>query len=433
MMGHYLVSHLLTVITALGSALMVVRLLGTKRSPQSLLAWIVGLVFLPLVAIPLYFLFGARKFLKGKRGLALPPVREGQQLELLGDGVLAYRRLLALIADAKRSIDFTMFILGDDAVGWSVVDALCARANDGVQVRVVVDALGSGRIARRARRALAAAGAELRTFMPLLHAPLRGRNNLRLHRKVGVFDGEHVFLGGMNVAAEYMGPEERSDRWRDLAAVVSGDVAIDAGLLFESDWGYCGDKASAVTATPAANTGSATVQLVPSGPDMTNDTFYDVVLTAIFAAKTHIALVTPYYVPDESVQHALVLAARRGVRVHVVVPLKSNHALADFARRSMLRELVDAGAQLLFYPLGMVHAKAMRIDDDFAYVGSPNLDMRSFFLDYEDALCIHSPAHVAQVGAWIDALAAQSTNTGPRFRREYWLFEHVARMLAPEL
>ena len=121
------------------------------------------------------------------------------------------------------------------------------------------------------------------------------------------------------------------------------------------------------------------------------------------------------------------------MRTQLLVPSRSNHAFADFARRSLLRELADAGVELRFYPHGMVHAKAMVVDDAFAYIGSPNMDMRSFFLSYEDAICLYTSPDIGQVRAWVDALLAECTSTGPHSKREYWLFEQVARMIAPEL
>jgi cardiolipin synthase len=317
-----------------------------------------------------------------------------------------------------------------------VVDSLVARANDGVDVRVVLDAVGSTNSKRAAGRLLRAAGGSVRVFMPLLHAPLRGRNNLRCHRKLGLFDGEHLFAGGMNLAEEYMGPTPLPGRWRDVACVVSGPVAVDAAALFESDWEFCGGsprKESASGAPKPARAGEGTVQLVPSGPDMVHDTVYDAVLTAIAVATERITLVTPYYVPDDIVQHALVLAARRGVKTQLLVPTKSNHALADFARRGLLRELTAAGVHVRFYARGMVHAKAMVVDDTFAYVGSPNIDMRSFFLNYEDAVCLYSAPDIAQVRVWADALLGECVDRGPHSRRAYWMFEQVARMIAPEL
>jgi cardiolipin synthase len=271
--------------------------------------------------------------------------------------------------------------------------------------------------------------------MPLLHAPLRGRNNLRCHRKLGVFDEQHVFAGGMNVAEEYMGPLPHPGRWRDIAAVASGPVVLDAVALFASDWAFCRGPKAAQDAAPGSETaaGEATVQLVPSGPDMVHDTIYNAILTALFVAKDRIAIVTPYYVPDDVVQRALVLAARRGVRTQLVIPARSNHAMADFARRGLLRELAEAGVVLRYYPHGMVHAKAMVVDDTFAFVGSPNMDMRSFFLNYEDALCLYSAPDVAVVGQWVDALMTECVAMGPHEKRGYWLFEQIARILAPEL
>jgi cardiolipin synthase A/B len=459
---HYLLSHVVAVVTALATMLTVIRLLSTNRTPQSLMAWLLATVFVPAAAIPLYFLVGARKFpRKAKRSmlppaaptelpppgpvatvlsrLGAPPARDGHHLEVLANGEVAYAKLMELIAGAQRSIALTLFILGNDPTGRSLIDALAARARAGVRVRVVLDSVGSTNSKRRAARVIGAAGGIVRVFMPLLHAPLRGRTNLRCHRKLGVFDGQRVFAGGMNVAEEYMGPSPLPGRWRDVALVVTGPVALDATTVFESDWAFCGGGKDdgAVPGSPApelgTRAGDGTVQLVPSGPDMEHDTFYDGILTAIFLATERVAIVTPYYVPDDVVQHALVLAARRGVRVELLVPTRSNHALADFARRSLLRELTAAGALLQFYPHGMVHAKAMVVDDAFAYLGSPNMDMRSFFLNYEDALCVYTPPEIAQVRGWIDALLAQCTTQGPHSRRTYWLLEQVARMLAPEL
>jgi cardiolipin synthase len=461
-LSHYLFSHLLAVVTALATTLMVLRLLSTNRTPQSLMAWVLAVVFMPLAAIPLYFLVGARKFpRKAKRSmlppaaptalpppgpvarvlarLGAPPARDGHHFEVLANGEVAYAKLMELIAGAQRSIALTLFILGDDPTGRSVIDALAARAKAGVRVRVVLDSVGCTHSKGRASHLIETAGGCVRVFMPLVHAPLRGRTNLRCHRKLGVFDGERLFAGGMNVAQEYMGPTPFPGRWRDVALVVSGPVALDATNVFESDWAFShgpqdpGEAHAPPASELAPRLGDGIVQLVPSGPDMEHDTFYDGILTAIFLANERVAIVTPYYVPDDIVQHALVLAAQRGVRVELLVPTRSNHSMADFARRSLLRELTAAGAVLQFYPHGMVHAKAMVVDDAFAYLGSPNMDMRSFFLNYEDALCIYSAPEIAQVRGWIDALLAECTTRGPHSPRTYWLFEQVARMLAPEL
>jgi cardiolipin synthase len=218
--------------------------------------------------------------------------------------------------------------------------------------------------------------------------------------------------------------------------VVSGPVALDASALFESDWAFCGgqDQPLLSTSEPLDTPRPhGAMQLVPSGPDMSEDTFYNGILTAFGTARERIAIVTPYYVPDDVVQRALIVAALRGVRTQLIMPSRSNHPLADFARLGLLRELRAGGVDLRFYPHGMVHAKAIVVDDVFAYLGSPNLDMRSLFLNYEDALFMYDPAQTASVQAWIDQLLNRCTTTGPHQRREYWLLEQLARIVAPEL
>jgi cardiolipin synthase len=441
-MTTYLASHALTLAALAAWLVMFSRISGSRRTPQSTLAWLLAFAFLPVVAIPLYLALGSRKFPSRakERRLVVPPVRSGHSFELVTTGEAAFARLLELIRGAERSIDLTMFILGDDATGRSIVDALAERARQGVEVRVILDAIGSMRTRRAAAKALREAGGKTCVFMPLHHSPVRGRTNLRSHRKIAIIDGETVFAGGMNLANEYMGSpleEGQKPRWRDVAAIVRGPAASDATELFESDWVFCGGTSRRAPATDGSATvlrehGGARVQFVPSGPDMTTDTMYDILLSGIFEARERVALVTPYYVPDDALQHALVLSARRGVKTELVLPAWSNHRLADVARRQLVRELAANGVVIHYYTRGMVHAKAMVIDDDFAYVGSPNFDMRSLFLNYEDALCVYSPEAIAQVRGFIDGLIAECASEPPHFP-ERPMVEQIALLLAPEL
>jgi cardiolipin synthase len=439
-MFSYLLSHASAVLAAIGVFVAMTGLVGSQRTSQSTLAWLLAIVFAPWLAIPLFLLLGKRKFL-GVRQNHVAPARPGNSFELLPTGELAYARLLELINGATSSIDLTMFIVGRDPTGDALIAALAERAKHGVSVRVILDAVGCIRSRHHAASVLCPLGAEVRVFMPLTHSPIRGRTNLRSHRKLAVFDDERVFAGGMNLAEEYMGPRPKlsgEPRWRDVAAVCSGPVASDALAMFASDWAFCGGTPRPLasprvsTTEPNAQRGDAVLQLVASGPDFETDTLYDLFLSAIFGARERISLVTPYYVPDELLQHALVLAARRGVRTEVVVPAVSNHRLADVARRSLLRELSAAGVRVHYYPHGMVHAKGMVVDDSFAYVGSPNFDMRSFFLNYENALCAYSPAAVAAIFEFIQGLVRESHRLPPA-GRERPLLEQLARFLAPEL
>jgi len=461
-MRSYLLSHAVTVIGVLASFVMLARIKGARRTSQSTIAWMLGFVFVPFATIPLFLLLGSRKFPARAKGPAakserwtqgemdrapktsrvladagVAPPRVGQSFELLADGERAFDALIELLRGAKKSIDLTMFILGRDDTGRAVIDALAERAAGGVRVRVILDAVGCARTFSIARDAIEPKG-EVRAFMPLGHSPIRGRTNLRSHRKLAVIDREIVFGGGMNLADEYMGRGPRKNgepRWRDVSAIVRGSIAYDAEAMFESDWAFAGGKASGAARPREEEIGARgdeVAQLVPSGPDFATDTVYDLFWSVIGEARTRVAIVTPYYVPDDALQHALVLAARRGVRAELVVPSVSNHAVADVARRDLIRELVASGVIVHYYPHGMVHAKAMIVDDAFAYVGSPNFDMRSLQLNYEDAIALYSPRAIADVRAFVDALIAESTREGPRVR-ERTTIEQLARFLSPEL
>jgi len=458
----YMASHAIALAAFVVWLVMLSRMSRTRRTPQSTLAWLLALAVVPLVAIPLYLALGTRKIpgrAKGQR-LGATPVRAGHSFELLTTGEAAFSELMTRVQGAERSIDLTMFILGNDDTGRAMVAALVQRAQQGVRVRVILDAVGSMRTQRWARRQLEPAGARVRLFMPLRHSPVRGRSNLRSHRKIAIIDDEALFTGGMNLANEYMGPvlaesthpndaAQEPARWRDVAAIVRGPVTADALALFESDWDFCGGSRQAQpNPTSLAETAAVSsrdmdpsnageldgerVQFVPSGPDITSDTLYDIFLTQIFNARDRVAIVTPYYVPDDALQHALVLAARRGVKTELLIPAWSNHRIADMARRQFLRELTTAGVVVHYYTRGMVHAKAMVVDDTFAYVGSTNFDMRSLFLNYENALCVYSADAIAQIRAFVDDLIVECPEQPPTFP-ERRVLEQIALLVAPEL
>lgn len=455
----YLLSHAVTVTSVISSVLASLHLLQTRRSSQSTISWLLGFIFVPQIAVPLYLVFGTRKVGHRQPALAraapemphvgakarpverllseaaIDPAGDDNVLQIFGDGVLAYEALVALMKSAKKRLYVSMFILGDDETGRAFLALLCEQAKRGLDVRLIVDAIGSRSIRRRATRELQAAGGAVRTFMPLLRVPFRGSGNLRSHRKLVIADAEHVFTGGMNLAIEYLGKAPFEGRFRDLGAIATGSVAASAEQLFLSDWRYCANEPSeertAVHVTKGG--GSARLQFVPSGPDRSDDALYDALLVAIGRAERRVRVVTPYYIPDEPLQRALVLAGRSGIDTTLVMPTRSNHTIADVARRPFLRELETAGVHLFGYSKGMVHAKAMVVDDTFAYVGSPNMDARSLLLNFEDAIFAYDAASVGQVDAFIASLVAESEKGALETKRRVWPIEPLARLLAPEL
>jgi cardiolipin synthase len=269
--------------------------------------------------------------------------------------------------------------------------------------------------------------------MPVLHVPLRGRTNLRNHRKLVVVDGRIGMVGGMNLAREYLGPTPLEGRWRDVAMRIEGPAVFELAALFRSDWEFASKEA---LPPPDLDSGQpvmpgASIQVAPSGPDVPEDVLYDALLTALFEARSRIWIATPYFVPDEAIARALELAARRGVDVRIVVPWPSNHRLADVAGGSYLRQIEAAGAHVLLHRQGMMHAKVMVIDESYAILGSANLDMRSLFLNYEIGLFFHSPAEIELLAGWYQSLAGTTTEGLPKAGRARLVAEDLGRLLAP--
>jgi cardiolipin synthase A/B len=413
------------------------------RSSSAAIGWVLFIVLLPHVAIPLFLVFGTRKFRRRERIFGQPPASPvaalgpgwaTQTLEAMGmppatanaavtrhaDGEEALARLLELIAAARRSLELSSYLLGNDPVGDRIVAALAASARAGVSVRLLLDWIGSLRCARRHVRALRAAGVEVRWFMPLIRNPLHGRTNLRNHRKLAIADAQWVWSGGRNLAAEYFVGANGAPAWLDLSFDVRGPLAAQILGIFEKDWnsadGSMRRPESTPGTVPACPPGAATghvAQPVPSGPDEADDTVYTLLLSALHRAERRVLAVTAYILPDDALIAALSITARRGVAVDLYIPEASNHRLADLARHRGLRELARQGCRIhLVRP--MAHAKAVVVDDMIAIAGSSNLDGRSLFLNFELMVAFYSPADIAAIAQWVGALGGRSQPYRPQ-------------------
>jgi cardiolipin synthase len=425
------------------------------------MAWLLAIVLVPYVGVPLYFLIGGRKHrrLAARKAPLYPRSRSsatgteaqhavervlvtagaprptsGNQLELLATGEATFARITSLFEGAEHSIDVSTFILGDDATGIAMLELLSRKASEGVRVRLLLDGLFAFRSNRKALARFSKAGGRFAIFMPLLRLPFRGPANLRNHRKIIVVDGQRAILGGMNLAVEYMGPTAHPGRWRDLSLALSGPAVIHLHAVFRSDWEFAaiggGDGAESIEFLPP-QTGSARLQVVASGPDVLLDTYYDAILSALFQAKKRIWIATPYFIPDEAITRALVLAIRRGVDVRIVVPARSNHLTADIAGGSYLRQIEDTGGHVCPYLPSMMHAKIALIDTEIGVLGSANLDMRSLFLDYEIAVFAYSRDQLEELTKWFESLLADCAPQLDRPGRARALAEDLGRLLAP--
>jgi cardiolipin synthase len=280
------------------------------------------------------------------------------------------------------------------------------------------------------------AGGQVAFFMPMIHWPFRGRANLRNHRKMIICDKQTAIIGGMNLASEYMGPQESISRWQDLSLLVQGPVIDHITDIFKSDWKFASKTAlgNYSTSRQTQKQGpNGVTQLVASGPDVRNDSFRNAVLTAIFRANRRVFIVTPYFVPDDLVLEALCIAVRRGVDVSIITPKKSNHRLADLVREGYLTRVQDVGAGIWFYEPRMLHAKAILVDDTIAIIGSANMDMRSLLLNYEVALCLYDSDAIRHLETWIQELMADCSIREQRQRSSFGFIEGIGRLFAPLL
>jgi cardiolipin synthase len=234
-----------------------------------------------------------------------------------------------------------------------------------------------------------------------------------------------------------MGPSPLSDRWHDISFVLQGPAVGYYASVFASDWEFAsGERLTEDFNDISGNLGSedgSIVQIVPSGPDVPNDALYDSLLSGIYTSQKRLWIVTPYFVPDESLVQALVLACRRGVDIRILLPQKSNHLLADIVRGEYLREIQRAGGKIFLYTEGMVHAKALLMDNEFAVLGSANIDIRSLFLDYEIAMFIYSRNSISQSEEWFNGLFLRSQKGISQASLVRRLFEGMVGILAPLL
>ncbi|MGE5184221.1 MAG: phospholipase D-like domain-containing protein [Acidobacteriota bacterium] len=427
-----LISHLLSIVGFAMAIVLFAVVLVQRRAPGTTFAWLLAIVLIPYVGVPLYLIFGGRKLgVRNKAPLREPPARDGNTFELYTTGEAAFAAILATLRSAQRSIHVSTLILGADDVGDAVLEVLEAKAKAGVEVCVLLDSLFKRRAGRKTMQELQRAGGRIAWFMPVWHLPFRRqlRANLRLHRKIIVVDGDTAIVGGMNLAREYMGPTPLPGRWRDLSAKIRGPAVGDIAAVFRADWKFAA-KEDLADGTPPPRAGQARLQVVGSGPDVADDLIYDAFITAVFAAKRRLWIATPYFVPDEALLRALVLAVRRGVDVRIVVPARSNHRTADYAGASYLRAVAAAGGRICLYQPTMLHAKAILVDDAIAAIGSANLDMRSLFFNYEIALFGSSRDEVDALAGWFHTLWSDCGDLAPAGKTRV-VVESVARLIGP--
>ena len=461
MITTWILAHLAAVIGASLSILALAHMLRQRRSPSSTAAWFLVIIVVPYLGVPLFLMFGGRKLrrradAKDDLGLTardaipleksnyvdrtlrlygIPGATAGNRMMLCATGGEGLQAMLRLIDEAVRSIHVETFIFSHDEVGQNVLHRLAKRAAEGMEVRLLVDGVGSLKTPRHFYSPLIQAGGKLAVFNPVLHIPFLRRTNLRNHRKIAVADGHRALAGGMNISDDDMFATLKPGTWQDLSFVVEGPAAWHFDQVFCSDWKFAigEDLEGAADLPPSGLPDGAVLQVVPSGPDVANDPLLDTILMSIFSARQRVWIVTPYFVPDDAVAQALLVACHRGIDVSIVVPEKSNHVLADFARGSFLRDIEQAGGTIWQYKPGMLHAKLVIVDHEVAMVGSANIDMRSLLLNFEIMQFVYSKTEIDALEAWVCRLVQDSKAGMSAVGAVREIIEGLTRIIEPQL
>jgi cardiolipin synthase len=409
-----------------------------KRPPLSTLSWILSMALLPVFGFVIYFFLGPQKIHRQrlrrqrlrrqhsagarrdreardslprrKRGLGDlveraigTPVSSVTSLDLLVGGEAKIDALLRAIAEARDHVHMEYYILEPDAVGELIRTALVDAAGRGVQVRLLVDGIGSARLGRRFLRPLRDAGVEVARFHPFRAVVLRPLLNLRTHRKIAVFDGCIGFVGGINLC-DSVDARHCEVAWHDYHLRLEGQAVGWLQALFAEDWLYATRKGLPEgDLYPDCERGAVTAQVLASGPDSDSEAIHRAFVQAIHDARERVWLVTPYFVPGEAALMALSNAALRGVDVRLLLPRRSDSRLVDYAGRAYYDDLLSRGVRIWRYPLGMLHAKALLVDNDLGIVGTANFDPRSFRLNFEVALAIYDSDFVSRLAAQMSA------------------------------
>jgi len=424
-------AHSLAIVVSVLTYVLTTRVERERRPPAIAIAWVLGLIALPYFVLPMYLLFGRRKLPRrnarwsGRRlhaehwaedlieSFGLPPAAPSK-VRFHQDGGESRAGLLDTMQGAARRLDICTYILGKDPFGTEVTALMSDCVRRGVRVRLLLDGVGALQLPRSWLRQLQASGIEIAIFSPLLARKTQGPRNLRNHRKWVAADCSKLWSGGRNLAAEYFTGVAGARPWADLSFELEGPAAAAAAQQFEADWEAAGGGAAESIAAPDQTHSGGRSQFLPSGPDQMEDTVHALLIDACFQATQRMIAVTPYFVPDISLETAMRLAARRGVKIDLCIPAKSNHLLADFVRNRSLRALSNAGVAVHLLPY-MNHAKAVVFDDSIALCGSCNLDSRSLLLNYESAVVFYGRAEIDWLARWILALipAARSFENRP--------------------
>jgi cardiolipin synthase len=337
--------------------------------------------------------FNEERFYSKKRLINLllksnrAPFTFNNEAVILTNADQKFRAVFKAINEAKSHIHVEYFIIKDDKIGRAFCRRLAEKARQGIEVRIIYDGVGSWKVDfnREFFEELIQAGAEVQCFVPIKIPFLNSKINYRNHRKIIVIDGRVGFVGGINIGDEYLGQHVKHGFWRDTHLELRGDAVYTLQRIFLEDW-YFVSKQKLMEKCYFTNhniKGNKLIQIAASGPDSDWDSIMQLYYSAMASAQEKVYIITPYFIPDDSIIMALKTAALSGVDVRIILPSRPDHHIVYWATHSYLGELLEAGVKIYKYKKGFVHAKVLLVDGVVGSVGTANMDIRSFQLNYE--------------------------------------------------
>ena len=463
--------------------LVIVLVFLEHRNPTSTWAWILVITFVPIFGFLLYLIFGrklSRKKLfiwdnKSKLGVKKAvenqlqlldegsfPIRELYQdnidlfylhlrnndailtqeneVDIFNDGRAKFDQLIKDLAEAKDHIHIQYYIYRDDVLGHKIADVLKLKAKEGVSVRFLYDDFGSRQLKYKFIRDLKEAGVIVESFFPSLIPKVNFKINYRNHRKVVVIDGKIGYLGGFNVGDEYLGKVKKYGYWRDTHLRIVGESVRSIQTRFILDWNQASKHqlilydSAYYQAEPQGNVG---MQIVSSGPDSDWEQIKYGYIKLLMEAEDYVYIQTPYFIPDESLADAVKIAVLSGIDVRIMIPSKPDHPFVYWATYSYIGNMLEAGAKVYIYQNGFLHAKTIMVDGKIASVGTANIDVRSFRLNFEVNAFLYSEEVTQRLLAHFeeDMKKSELLTYEAYQQRSAWIKfkESIARLISPIL
>jgi cardiolipin synthase A/B len=453
-----------------------------NRNPLKTLSWIMVVLLIPFAGIIVYLFFGQnyrKQKIFSRKGLAdleqiadyadqqvvslsevlsgdTPSVKEKAHLmrlmlnnnrsvltrknsvQLLVDGEETFPSMEEAITSAKEYIHLQFYRIEPDMLGKKFKELLKVKAGEGVKVRVIFDDVGSWNLKNAYLKEVREAGIEIYPFMPVRFPLLTNKINYRNHRKIVVVDGKVGFVGGLNIADKYLVGLKDLGPWRDTHLKITGEAVIALNSVFLADWYFVSGETIATDLSYFKHLevdNKCLIQVASGGPDSDWANIMQVYFSAIATAQKSIYLSSPYFSPDDSILNALLTASLSGVDVRIIFPDRSDSAVANWNTRSYISELLDAGIRVYLFNQGFSHSKYLLVDGVFASVGSPNVDIRSFELNFEVTALIYDESFAADLGRLFMEDLAKSVEVdrlewGKRKKSKKYK-ESLARILGP--